>query len=170
VAPDSTVETYAALRFEVDSWRWAGVPFLIRAGKCLKLTATEVLVRLRRPPLARVTAENNYYRFRLGPDIVIANGIRVKRPGAKMAPMPVELAAVRNPQSDEVDAYERLLTDAMGGDSLLFVREDAVEVSWAVVQQVLGNVAPTHLYEPGSWGPAEADRLAADIGGWHDLQ
>jgi len=170
VAPDSTVETYAAVRFEVDSWRWAGVPFLIRAGKKLKLTATEVLVKLKSPPLARMKAEKNYYRFRLGPDITLAAGIRVKKPGAKMTPVPIEMAAVDHAQGDEVDAYERLLTDAMRGDSLLFVREDAVEVSWAVVQQVLGNVTPAHVYEPGSWGPAEADRLAADIGGWHDPQ
>ena len=170
VAPDSAVETYAAIRFEVDSWRWAGVPFLIRAGKCLKLTATEVLVKLKRPPLANVMAENNYYRFRLGPEISLATGLRVKRPGPKMVPMPVELAAVHHAQGDEVDAYERLLTDAMRGDSLLFVREDAVEVSWGVVQQLLGNVTPAHMYEPGSWGPTEADRLATDIGGWHNPQ
>jgi glucose-6-phosphate 1-dehydrogenase len=170
VAPDSTVETYAAIRFEVDSWRWAGVPFLIRAGKSMKLTATEVMVKLKRSPLANVSAERNYYRFRLGPDISLATGLRVKRPGAKMVPMPVELAAVHHAQGDEVDAYERLLTDAMRGHSLLFVREDAVEVSWAIVQQLLGNVAPTYTYEPGSWGPVEADRLATDIGGWHDLQ
>ncbi|HTF65928.1 MAG TPA: glucose-6-phosphate dehydrogenase [Edaphobacter sp.] len=170
VAPYSTVETYAAVRFEVDSWRWAGVPFLIRAGKCLKLTATEVLVKLKSPPLAKLAAERNYYRFRLGPDVTLATGLRVKRPGAKMAPMPIELAAVDHARGDEVDAYERLLTDAMRGQSLLFVREDAVETSWAVVQPVLGNVSPAHVYEPGSWGPAEADSLAADIGGWHNPQ
>jgi glucose-6-phosphate 1-dehydrogenase len=170
VALDSTVETYAAIRFEVDSWRWAGVPFLIRAGKSMKLTATEVLVKLKSPPLAKVAAEKNYYRFRLGPDITLATGLRVKRPGAKMVPMPIELAMVDHAQGDEVDAYERLLTDAMRGHSLLFVREDAVEASWAVVQHLLGNVSPAHVYEPGSWGPSEADRLAADIGGWHDLQ
>jgi glucose-6-phosphate 1-dehydrogenase len=170
VAPDSTVETFAAIRFEVDSWRWAGVPFLIRAGKCLKLAATEVLVKLKRPPLTKIVADNNYYRFRLGPEISLAAGLRVKRPGARMSPMPIELVAVDDVQGDEVDAYERLLTDAMRGEPLLFVRQDAVEVSWAVVQQLLGNVAPTYMYEPGSWGPAEADRLAADIGGWHNPQ
>ncbi|HEY7095484.1 MAG TPA: glucose-6-phosphate dehydrogenase [Terriglobales bacterium] len=166
VAPNSEVETYAAVRFEVDSWRWAGVPFLIRAGKCLKTTSTEVRVKLKRPPLARATAEENYFRFRLGPDVSLAAGIRVKRPGAKMTPMPIELSAVDHAQGDEVEAYERLLTDAMRGDSLLFVREDAVEASWVVVQHLLGNVTPAYPYEPGTWGPAEADRLAADVGGW----
>jgi glucose-6-phosphate 1-dehydrogenase len=170
VAPDSGVETYAAVRFEVDSWRWAGVPFLIRAGKCLKRTVTEVLVKLKRPPLAKANVDKNYFRFRLGPDVSLATGLRVKRPGAKMTPMAIELAAVDHAQGDEVGAYERLLTDAMEGDSLMFVREDAVEVSWMVVQHLLGSVTPAHLYEPGSWGPAEADVLAAEFGGWHDPQ
>jgi glucose-6-phosphate 1-dehydrogenase len=170
VAANSEVETYAAVRFEVDSWRWAGVPFLIRAGKCLKTNATEVLVKLKRPPLAKASAENNYFRFRLGPDVSLAAGLRVKRPGARMVPMPIELAAVDHAQGDEAGAYERLLTDAMRGDSLLFVREDAVEVSWMVVQHLLGNVTPAFVYEPGSWGPAEAEVLATDIGGWHDPQ
>ena len=170
VASDSEVETYAAVRFEVDSWRWAGVPFLIRAGKCLKTTATEVIVKLKRPPLARASVENNYFRFRLGPDVSLAAGVRVKKPGGRMTPMPIELIAVDHALGDEVEAYERLLTDAMRGDSLLFVREDAVEVSWEVVQHVLGNITPAHTYEPGSWGPLEADALAADLGGWHDPQ
>ena len=167
VALDSKVETYAAVRFEVDSWRWAGVPFLIRTGKRLKSTVTEVLVKLKRPPLARAGAENNYFRFRLGPDVSLAQGLRVKRPGSRTA-MPIELAAVDHAQKDEIGAYERLLTDAMRGDSLLFVREDAVDVSWRVVQDLLGDVTPAYVYEPGSWGPPEADALAADLGGWHN--
>jgi glucose-6-phosphate 1-dehydrogenase len=167
VAPDSEVETFAAVRFEVDSWRWAGVPFLIRAGKCLKATATEVLVKLQRPPLAKGMVENNYFRFRLGPDVSLAAGIRVKRPGAKLSAMPIELTAVDHVQKDSVDAYERLLTDAMRGDALLFVREDAVEVSWGIVENLLDHSTPIHPYEPGTWGPKEADSLAADIGGWH---
>jgi glucose-6-phosphate 1-dehydrogenase len=170
VAPDSQVETYAAVRLEIDSWRWAGVPFLLRAGKCLKLTTTEVLVKLKRPPIARANAERNYFRFRLGPDVSLAMGIRVKKPGPRMTPMPTELAAVDHAPGDEVEAYERLLTDAMRGDCFLFIREDGVEESWRVVEQLLGPVTQVHMYEPGSWGPAAADTLAADIGGWHNPQ
>jgi len=167
VAPDSEVETFAAVRFEVDSWRWAGVPFLIRAGKCLKTTATEVLVKLQRPPLAKGIFTNNYFRFRLGPDVSLAAGIRVKRPGAKLSAMPIELTAVDHVQKDSVNAYERLLTDAMRGDPLLFVREDAVDVSWEIVENLLDHSTPIYRYEPGTWGPEEADSLASDIGGWH---
>jgi glucose-6-phosphate 1-dehydrogenase len=167
VAPDSEVETYAALRLEIDSWRWDGVPFLIRTGKCLKATATEVLVTLKRPPL-KINVKNNYFRFRLGPDVSLAAGLQVKKFGMRQMAMPIELAAVDHAEGDEVEAYERLLTDAMQGDSSLFVREDAVERSWVVVEHLLGNVSPAYVYEPGSWGPAEADALAADIGGWHN--
>ena len=172
VAPDSEVETYAALRLEIDSWRWEGVPFLIRAGKCLKTTATEVMVTLKRPPLKspvlQARLKNNYFRFRLGPDVSLAAGLQVQKPGMRATPMPIELTAVDHVPGDEVEAYERLLTDAMKGDSALFVREDAVERTWVVVEHLLGNASPVHVYEPGSWGPAEADALAADIGGWHD--
>jgi glucose-6-phosphate 1-dehydrogenase len=168
VAPDSEVETYAAVRLEIDSWRWEGVPFLIRTGKCMKTTATEVIVTLKRPPLTRISVQNNYFRFRLGPDVSVAAGLQVKKPGMRATPMPIELTAVDHEVGDQVDAYERLLTDAMRGDASLFVREDAVERQWEVVQHLLGNVTPAYLYEPGSWGPAEADALAADIGGWHD--
>jgi glucose-6-phosphate 1-dehydrogenase len=169
VAPNSQVETFAAIRFEVDSWRWAGVPFIIRAGKSLKVTATEVVVRFKRPPLGRAPAsEQNYFRFRLGPDVSIATGVRVKQPGAKMTAMLTELAAVKNSPGDEVGSYERLLSDAMKGDALLFVREDGVEVSWGVVEHILGNVSPLHFYEQGSWGPLESENLAKDIGGWRN--
>ena len=167
VAPDSEVETYAAVRLEIDSWRWDGVPFLIRAGKCLKTTATEVIVKLKRPPM-KLCLENNYFRFRLGPDISLAAGLQVRNPGMRGTTRQIELAAVDHALGDEVEAYERLLTDAMRGDASLFVREDAVEREWVVVQDLLGNVVPAHVYEPGSWGPKEADALAADIGGWHD--
>ena len=170
VAPDSTVETFAAVRLEIDSWRWAGVPFLIRAGKKLAVTATEVIVKLKRPPLSRLTANNNYYRFRLGPDLSINMGARIKKPGPQMVSMPVELTAYDKPEGGELEAYERLLSDAMRGDKILFVREDAVDAAWAVVDPVLGDVTPVHEYEPGTWGPPEADQLAADIGGWRNPQ
>jgi glucose-6-phosphate 1-dehydrogenase len=168
VAPNSQVETFAAVRIEVDSWRWAGVPFIIRAGKCLPLTVTEVLVDLKRPPMSRLSPEeSNYFRFRLGPKISLSIGCRVKKPGAAMVSMGTELMFVQNTK-DEVDAYERLLTDAMKGDPTLFVREDAVEAAWKVVDGILDNVTPVYPYKPGTWGPAEADRLTAGVEGWHN--
>jgi len=167
VAPSSQVETYAAVRIQVSSWRWDGVPFLIRSGKCLPVTATEVVVKLRRPPLRKLSRKDaNTFRFRLGPDMALSLSARVKKPGPEMVGTTVELAAVKQDTSDEADAYERLLTDAMNGDATLFVRQDAVEAAWAVVEPVLDNVTRLHFYEPGSWGPPEADRLAAEIGGW----
>jgi glucose-6-phosphate 1-dehydrogenase len=169
VASSSTVETFAAVRLEVDSWRWAGVPFFIRAGKCLPLTATEVNVDLKRPPLSTLSPdESNYFRFRLGPKISISLGARVKKPGTEFGSMATELVAVRDAGRDEVNAYERLLTDAMKGDPTLFVREDAVEASWKIVDGILDSAVPVHPYEPGTWGPAEADRLVADLEGWHN--
>ncbi len=170
VAPDSKVETFAAVRLEVQSWRWSGVPFLIRAGKCLPITTTEVLVKLRKPPLDNLAGESsNHFRFRLGPDeISITLGARVKRPGEELISMPAQLSAVERHSSDEVDAYERLLGDAMHGDATLFVREDAVEAAWAIVEPILGRASTVHQYEQGSWGPRAADRLAVDVGGWND--
>jgi glucose-6-phosphate 1-dehydrogenase len=169
VATDSTVETFAAVRLEVQSWRWSGVPFLIRTGKRLPFTSTEVYVKLRKPPLDSLGATGcNFFRFTLGPGgISLSLNAQVKRPGEELVAMPATLTAVENTRG-EVDAYERLLDDAMRGDGMLFVREDAVEASWAVVEPVLGNASPVHPYEPGSWGPAEADHLAADLGGWHN--
>jgi len=169
VTPGSTTETFAAVRLTIDSWRWAGVPFFIRAGKCLPLTATEVLVDLKRPPLSRLSPEDsNYFRFRLGPMITISIGARIKKPGTEPLSMPTELVAVRDAGRDEVDAYERLLTDAMKGEATLFVREDAVEAAWAVVNGVLGDATPVHPYPPGTWGPAEAMKMTASKEGWHD--
>jgi glucose-6-phosphate 1-dehydrogenase len=168
VEPNSTVETFAAVRLEIDSWRWAGVPFFIRAGKCLPVTATEVLVKLRQPPLSRLPAGSNFFRFRLGPDLSLSLGARVKRPGPLIDTIPTELEAVQQSLSNEMDAYERLLTDAMKGDPLLFVRQDAVEAAWMIVDPILNNVVPVHPYEPGTWGPAEAKDFAKDIGGWSD--
>jgi len=151
VAPASQVETYAA----------------VRSGKCLPVTATEVVVKLRRPPLRKLSRKDaNTFRFRLGPDMALSLSARVKKPGQEMVGTTVELAAVKQDTSDEADAYERLLTDAMNGDATLFVRQDAVEAAWAVVEPVLDNVTPLNFYEPGSWGPREADRLAVDLDGW----
>jgi glucose-6-phosphate 1-dehydrogenase len=171
VAAGSTTETFAAVRLEVDSWRWQGVPFLIRAGKSLPLTATEVLVDLKRPPLSRLSPEeSNYFRFRLGPMVSLSIGARVKKPGAEAGSAATELVAVRDARGDEVDAYERLLTDAMKGDATLFVREDAVEAAWAVVNPILGDATPVHAYDPGSWGPAEADGLTEGLESWRNPQ
>jgi glucose-6-phosphate 1-dehydrogenase len=169
VSADSKVETFAAARLEVVSWRWEGVPFLIRAGKCLPVTATEVLVKLRRPPLTKLSPKDtNFLRFRLGPEISISLGVRIKQPGAEPVSMPAELAAVEMKRGDEMDAYERLLTDAMHGETLLFVRQDAVEAAWAIVDPILDASTPLHEYEPGSWGPVAADDAAIDTGGWHN--
>jgi glucose-6-phosphate 1-dehydrogenase len=170
VGSDSTVETFAAVRLEIQSWRWAGVPFLIRAGKCLPVTTTEVLVKLRKPPLDNLAGEStNHFRFRLGPgELSINLSARVKRPGEELVSMPAQLSAIEEHTADEVDAYERLLGDAMRGDAMLFVREDAVEAAWAIVEPILANATTLHPYEPDSWGPPEADRLAADVGGWHN--
>jgi glucose-6-phosphate 1-dehydrogenase len=168
VAADSTVETFAALRLRIDSWRWDGVPFFIRAGKRLPMSSTEVIVTLKRPPLRRgITEENNHVRFRLSPDVIIALGARVKKPGEQMVSEPTELRLVHHKDVDDMDAYERLLGDALEGDATLFARQDSVEAAWQVVDGILGDVTPVHEYEPGTWGPADALRFAADVGGWH---
>ncbi|MBC8132136.1 MAG: glucose-6-phosphate dehydrogenase [Deltaproteobacteria bacterium] len=167
VSPDSTVETFAAVRLHVDSWRWEGVPFFIRAGKCMPVSTTEVLVTLKRAPLRRVgPEETNHLRFRLSPDVTIAIGARIKKSGDYMVTEPTELKVVHQPNGDELDAYERLLGDAMEGDGTLFSRQDGVEAAWAIVEPILGGVTPVHEYEPGTWGPPDAARLAADVGGW----
>ena len=168
VAPDSSVETFAAVRLSVESWRWEGVPFFIRAGKCLPVTTTEVLVTLRKPPLAKSFPDyGNYFRFRLSPEVVIAVGARVKQPGEALVATESELSFLHHPGGDEMDAYERLLGDAMEGDATLFARQDAVETAWTIVEPILGNVTPVSTYEPGTWGPREADKLTSEVGGWH---
>jgi len=171
VAPDSKVETFAALRLHVDSWRWQDVPFLVRAGKCLPLTATEVTVNLHRPPHSVFKSDKperpNYLRFRLGPDVVIALGTRAKAPGESMVGEPVELNVLHK-SPGEMDAYERLIGDAMAGDLTLFSRQDSAEAQWRIVDPILGCDAPPYVYEPGSWGPVEAEDIAKDAGGWHD--
>jgi glucose-6-phosphate 1-dehydrogenase len=170
VARDSAVETFAAVRLEIQSWRWSDVPFLIRAGKCLPVTATEVLVKLRKPPLDTLAGgSSNYFRFRLGPgDVSLSLSAQIKRPGEELVSMPAKLTAVETQAADEVDAYERLLGDAMHGEGMLFVREDAVEAAWAIVEPILDSASALHSYEPGSWGPHEANRLTTDVGGWHN--
>jgi glucose-6-phosphate 1-dehydrogenase len=166
VAPDSMVETIAAARLRIDSPRWDGVPFFIRAGKCLATTMTEVLVMLKPPALGELCpGQANYVRFRLSPDVTIAIGARVKRPGEELIGDPTELKVVSHPRGDEMDAYERLLSDAMVGDGTLFASQDGVEAAWAVVQPILGLVTPVHEYEPGTWGPSEAEKLTAGICG-----
>jgi len=170
VAPGSQVETYAAVRLHLDSWRWTGVPFLIRAGKCLPMDATEVFVRLKASPLRGQISNSNYLRFRLGPDFSLNLGAQVKRPGPQMLPMPVELSAVEKDNGQQEGPYERLLTDAMRGDKLLFVREDVVEAAWSIVDPILNDAVPLRTYNPGAWGPEEAARLAANVGGWRNPQ
>jgi glucose-6-phosphate 1-dehydrogenase len=163
----SDVETFAAVRLQIDSWRWQGVPFFVRAGKKLPVTTTEVMVDLKRPPVGQIGPGGaNYIRFRLGPDVTIAIGARVKKPGESMQGELTELAFVHHDSGDEMDAYERLLGDAMKGDATLFARQDAVEAAWAVVDPILEHAAPVLEYEPGTWGPAAAEALVADIGGW----
>ncbi len=167
VAPDSNVETYAALRLEVASWRWDGVPFFIRAGKCLPVTATEVVVKFKRPPLTRLApGVGNHLRLRLNPELSIALGARVKKPGGEMVGEPTELSLVHHPEGDQMSAYERLLGDALQGDPTLFSRQDAVEAAWVVVEPVLRSTDPVHPYQPGTWGPAEAAPMTSEVGGW----
>jgi glucose-6-phosphate 1-dehydrogenase len=169
VRPDSNVETYAALRLEIDSDRWRGVPFLIRTGKRLAATVTEVVVELKRAPGLNdehPTCAPNYFRFRIGPKrVAIALGALSKRPGPEMRGENVELL-VRDDARDHMSAYERLIGDAIRRDHTLFAREDTVAHSWRVVEPVLDLPDPVLVYEPGSWGPREADRLAEAIGGW----
>jgi glucose-6-phosphate 1-dehydrogenase len=169
VAPDSRVETFAAVRLFIDTWRWEGVSFFLRAGKCLPVTTTEVVVDLKRPPLVKLApGKGNYVRFRLSPDVTIAVGARVKRPGEEMVGEETELSFVHQPHGDEMEAYERLLGDALDGDQTLFARQDVVEAAWAIVDPILGTKTPLHEYESGTWGPLEAEALPADVGGWQD--
>jgi glucose-6-phosphate 1-dehydrogenase len=171
VAKKSDVETFAALCLHIDTWRWSGVPFYIRAGKRLPLTSTEVFVDMKTPPLAIFDEveppQSNYFRFRLTPDVVIAEGARVKIPGEKMTGEPVELIA-RHHQRPEKSPYERLLGDAINGDSALFSDDATVEAAWAVVDNALNHESPVETYKPGSWGPKSAAKIIEDGERWHD--
>jgi glucose-6-phosphate 1-dehydrogenase len=170
VSPDSRVETFAALRLDVNSWRWQGVPFHIRAGKFLPVTCTEIVVRLRRPPTVFPGCDppGNYFRFRISPDVTAAFGLTTMDPEEKMIGQQLELLASRLPAAGEMDAYERVLGDAMAGDATLFAREDYVEEAWRIVDPVLKAVTPLYEYEPNTWGPREADQKVAPLGGWQN--
>jgi len=172
VGTSSDIETYAALRFEIDSWRWADVPFFVRTGKRLPVTATEVMATFRRPPQRLFDEElpprANYLRFRLGPDrVAIALGVRVKASGEAMSGRETELFAC-NSNADEMTPYERLLGDAMRGDATLFARQDSVEVSWEIVDALLASGPQAEPYDSGTWGPTAADRMVERYGGWYD--
>jgi glucose-6-phosphate 1-dehydrogenase len=170
VAPDSKTETFAALQLEVDSWRWRGVPFYIRAGKCLPVTCTEVIIRLRQPPTMYDTSdlESNYMRFRISPDVVIAIGMNAASPEEEIGGERAEMIASHHPCAKEMDAYERVLGDAMAGDATLFAREDYVEEAWRIVDPALKAGAPVFEYEPKTWGPKEVAERITPPGGWQD--
>jgi glucose-6-phosphate 1-dehydrogenase len=170
VAPASTVETFAALRLQIDSWRWQGVPFYIRAGKNLPVTCTEVVVRLRQPPTMfhGFDLESNYCRLRISPDVTIAIGANIIAPGEETVSQTAEMVGTQLPRADEMDAYERVLGDAMHGDATLFAREDYVEEAWRIVDPVLKAGTPVYEYEPGTWGPKEVDARVSPAGGWRN--
>ena len=169
VAPASVTETFAAMRLDVQTWRWSGVPFYIRAGKCLPVTATEVLVELKRPPKLFAETEppdGDYFRFRLTPDMSISIGARAKKPGEAMVGEPVELYAAHH-SGDERPPYERLIGDAWHGDQALFAREDAVEAAWTIVDGALADGTAPASYARGSWGPSAADAILRRGDHWH---
>jgi len=177
VAPDSQVETFIALRLEIETWRWAGVPFYIRAGKSLATTGLEAVVEFRQPPRLLFAAPHapaphpNHLRFRLGgTDEGISMSVQAKMPGEEIITQSVNLGFTYDEVfgMDRMEAYERLLSDVIEGHAALFAREDSVEQTWRIVEPVLRSPPPVHIYEPGSWGPPEADTLAAPDGGWHN--
>ncbi len=173
VAADSQVETFVAVALKLDSWRWQDVPFLIRGGKSLPLTATEVTITLRPPPQHVFSeieirgAEPNTFRFRLGPEIEIGLGAQAKGPGEAGTSIPIELHVCKD-RHDFLEPYDRLLGDALAGETMPFAREDEIEAAWRIVQPILEAPPPVREYAPGTWGPEEADRLVAGIRGWHD--
>ncbi len=170
VNPHSQVETFGALRLYVNSWRWKGVPFFLRAGKCLPVTCTEVFARFHKPPtVIRESQLNpNHLRFRISPDMAIAIGMMVMAPGEVLAGQTVEMLASREPRADEMDAYERVLGEAMASDATLFARQDYVEEAWRIVDPMLKQETPVYPYEPKTWGPKELEQQLAPLGGWHN--
>jgi glucose-6-phosphate 1-dehydrogenase len=169
VTPFSKTETFVALKLEINSWRWQGVPFYIRAGKKLPVTCTEVVCRLRRSPgiIAMDVPTPGYLRFRISPDVAIAMGMTIMSPHDELAGERAEMVASRWPSAREMDAYERVLGDAMAGNTTLFAREDYVEEAWRIVDPLLKQDAPVYSYDPGTWGPEEAGKLTPP-GGWHN--
>src|SRR2546425_5243957 len=170
VASDSTVETFVALRLEIDSWRWQDVPFYIRAGKSLPVTCTEIVIRLRRPPTVfqGFQLESNYCRFRISPEVTLAIGANVITPGEETGSQITQMIGTQLPRAGDMDAYERVLGDAMQGDATLFAREDYVEEAWRIVDPLLKAGTPVYEYEPGSWGPKEVDSTVSPPGGWQN--
>lgn len=168
VAPDSKVETFAALRLELNSWRWEGVPFYIRAGKNLPMTCFEIVARFHRPPATPINRDlpQNYLRFRLSPEITVAMAVSVAPFVEGGRREDVELVASRHPRPGEMEAYERVLSDAMAGDTTLFARQDYVEEAWRIVDPVLKTETPVYQYAPQTWGPDEVNRCAVPPGGW----
>lgn len=170
VAPHSEVETYAAMRLDIDTERWHGVPFYLRAGKCLPITCTEVVVRLRRPETLYqdLNLKPNALRLRISPEILFALGMNVLGPDEQNPGQSVEMVACRHQGADEPSAYERVLGDAMKGDATLFARQDYAEEAWRIVDPVLKAATPVHEYDRNTWGPSEVDKIVSPAGGWHD--
>jgi glucose-6-phosphate 1-dehydrogenase len=168
VVKHSKMETFAALRLEVDSWRWRGVPFYLRAGKCLPVTCTEVLAKFKLPPtvIRASRLKQNHLRFRISPDVDVAIGMTVMAPGEEMVGESAEMLAHHHPEATEIDAYERVLGDAMVGDASIFARQDYVEEAWRVVDPILKLATPAFEYEPGTWGPKEVEARITPPGGW----
>jgi glucose-6-phosphate 1-dehydrogenase len=168
VAPDSKMETFAALRLDVDSWRWKGVSFYIRAGKNLPVTCTEVIGRLRKPPsvIKDSALSQNDVRFRISPEMTIAISATVMASGEALKGETVEMVASRRPRPEEMEAYERVLSDAMVGDTILFAREDYVEEAWRIVDPALNASTPVYEYEKGAWGPSQVNERVFPPGGW----
>jgi len=171
VDSQSTVETFVAVRLSADTWRWAGVPILIRAGKCLPATATEISVTFKQPPHdvfgIEPIAPGDKLSFRIWPETGVNLTLQGKKPGAGWEPLAEELAFAVEPGSD-IRPYDRLIGAALDGDRWLFARQDTVEAMWTIVDPILGDVTPVHSYQQGTWGPKEADRLLTGRAAWHD--